>query len=47
MRLALLISLLTLTACGIDGDPEPRASDPRQTGISLSGDARIGVVGSL
>ncbi len=39
-RLAILIAL-ALAACGADGAPEPR-----QTGISVSGDARIGVRGS-
>ena len=33
--------LLTLAACGADGAPEPR-----QPGIAISGDARIGVRGS-
>jgi len=36
----LLLACLTLAACGADGAPEP----PSKTGITLSGDARIGVV---
>ena len=47
MSLLLLSGLLALTACGLDGEPEPQTSDPRQPGISVSGDARIRVVGSL
>jgi len=36
----LLLACLTLAACGADGAPEP----PSKTGITISGDARIGVV---
>jgi hypothetical protein len=36
----LLLACLTLAACGADGAPEP----PTKSGITLSGDARIGVV---
>ena len=40
-RLTLVVlSALTLAACGADGAPEP----PSNTGITISGDARIGVV---
>ncbi len=43
-RLLLLASLalatLALAACGADGAPEP----PAKSGVSLTGDARIGVV---
>jgi outer membrane biogenesis lipoprotein LolB len=38
-RLILLASLL-LAACGADGPPQP----PVQTGITISGDAQIGIV---
>jgi predicted small lipoprotein YifL len=38
-RLA-LIALLTLAACGADGAPEP----PTKSGITVSGEAQIGVV---
>jgi uncharacterized lipoprotein YmbA len=41
MRLA-VIALLLLAGCGVDGEPEPK-----NTGIVVSGEARIGVVGSL
>ena len=40
MRTLLIISALALAACGADGDPEPV-----EGGISISGEARIGVVG--
>jgi hypothetical protein len=36
----MLIACLALAACGADGPPEP----PSKSGISLTGDARIGVV---
>lgn len=36
----LLLACLTLAACGADGAPEP----PSKTGITISGDARVGVV---
>ncbi len=41
-----LLALLALTACGADGDPLP----PTKTvtpGVTISGEARIGVAGSL
>jgi predicted small lipoprotein YifL len=43
MRLALL-SLVLLAACGADGPPEPPASQAPASGISITGDARAGVV---
>ena len=42
-RLALVFALLTLAACGADGPPEPVGG----SGVSASGTAKIGVVGSL
>jgi hypothetical protein len=36
----LLLACLTLAACGADGAPEP----PTKSGITLSGDAQVGVV---
>lgn len=42
MRIAVLLSVLALAACGADGDPAPV-----ETGVSTSGEARIGVTGSL
>ena len=40
-KLAILIAL-GLAACGADGEPEPR-----QSNVAITGDARIGVRGSL
>lgn len=42
MRLLAILSLLILAACGADGDPTPV-----EGGISVSGEARIGVSGRL
>jgi hypothetical protein len=36
----LLLACLALAACGADGAPEP----PTKSGITVSGDAEIGVV---
>ena len=36
----LLLACLTLAACGADGAHEP----PAKTGITISGDARVGIV---
>lgn len=45
MRIAPLLPLLALlAACGADG--RPTAPEP-QTGVTLSGDARLGVTGKL
>ncbi len=41
--LSALACLMILSACGADGEPET----PTKTGVSVSGDARIGVVGTL
>lgn len=42
MKWALPILILALAACGADGEPEPV-----EPGIAVSGEARIGVTGSL
>ncbi len=49
MRLPIaLVALLALTACGVDGPPQPPAAKPAsKSGFSISGDARVGVVGKL
>lgn len=36
----LLLATLALAACGADGAPEP----PSKSGISISGEAQVGVV---
>ncbi|MEO1536930.1 MAG: argininosuccinate lyase [Pseudomonadota bacterium] len=41
-RVALLLAFLALVACGIDGEPSKPGG-----GVSVSGDVRVGVVGSL
>lgn len=46
MRIAALLSVLLFAACGADGPPEKQTPEP-PTGLSVSGDARIGVVGSF
>lgn len=43
IRAAALAALLGLAACGADGPPEPQ----RETGVSVSGTATIGVSGRL
>lgn len=40
MRFILLISVVLLSACGADGPPER----PTKSGVSLSGEARVGIV---
>jgi hypothetical protein len=42
--LALLLPVF-LAACGADGAPVPPESSAPQSGVAISGDARIGVVG--
>jgi uncharacterized lipoprotein YajG len=39
-RLGLLACLVLLAACGADGEPQP----PVKPGVTISGDAQIGVV---
>ncbi len=41
MRVARLLALLTLAACGVDGPPQPPGTAP---GVSLSGEVQMGVV---
>ena len=42
MRWLALLLAAALAACGADGDPEPVGS-----GVQISGEARIGVSGTL
>lgn len=39
----LLLACLTLAACGADGPPET-PKKPANPGITMSGDARVGIV---
>lgn len=48
IRLATVaLSLTLLAACGADGPPQPPAQADTRPGITLSGEARIGVVKTL
>lgn len=51
MRAAVALSLagLTLAACGVDGPPQRPVEQPlqQQIGISIGGDARVGVSARL
>ena len=42
-RILLLLALLLLAACGVDGAPTP-PSPAAQTGISITGQVQVGVV---
>lgn len=44
MRSLALFCLLTLAACGADGAPERPLAATAATGVTLSGDAQVGVV---
>ncbi|WP_380054663.1 hypothetical protein ACFE33_14105 [Falsihalocynthiibacter sp. SS001] len=47
MKILLPIALIvTLSACGVDGEPTPPAETP-ETGVSISGDIRMGVAKKL
>ena len=44
MRILAVLAVLTLAACGADGAPTKPAAKPATTsGVSISGDARMGV----
>lgn len=45
MRLTILLTVLTLAACGVDGPPQSPQSP--QPGVTITGDARVGVTGTL
>ncbi len=45
MRWAVLLTILTLGACGVDGEPRPPQS--QQPAVTITGDATIGVTGTL
>ena len=40
-----LIAIFALAACGVDGAPTPPAA--KTTGVSISGEAAIGVTGKF
>ena len=41
--LAGLMIVALLAACGADGEPMPPRGEPAQTGVTISGSARVGV----
>ncbi len=45
MRPILLISLLALAACGADGAPVPPSQSAAQPGLTIAGQAKVGIVG--
>lgn len=44
MRPILLISLLALAACGADGAPVPPSQSAAQPGLTITGQAKVGIV---
>jgi predicted small lipoprotein YifL len=42
--LTTLLACLTLAGCGADGPPQAPASSTPPPGLTISGDARIGIV---
>lgn len=42
MRVVVLLAALVLAGCGVDGEPEPKGP-----GIAISGEATIGISGTL
>ena len=42
-----LLIVALLAACGADGPPVPPTKADVQSGVQISGQARVGVVGSL
>lgn len=48
IRAASLVAVLALAACGVDGAPKPPAAKTTPPpGLSISGEARVGVVSRL
>lgn len=45
MRLIVALSLSLLAACGADGPPVAPSQAVTQPGISVSGQAKVGIVG--
>ena len=46
IRLSLL-AVLALAACGVDGAPERPVQKPAQGNVTISGDARVGVLAQM
>ncbi|MDF3607663.1 hypothetical protein PE067_16870 [Paracoccus sp. DMF-8] len=47
MRYLAVIAVLALAACGVDGPPVAPGAAAPEPGVSISGEARIGVVSSI
>ncbi|WP_050761275.1 hypothetical protein [Jannaschia sp. CCS1] len=47
MRYLVVLSILALTACGVDGAPERPERAATTPGLSISGTAEIGISGAL
>jgi predicted small lipoprotein YifL len=47
MKFIALIALAALAACGVDGPPERPVEPKPQPGVSVSGDAQIGMRATL
>ncbi|WP_198590181.1 lipoprotein [Paracoccus zhejiangensis] len=47
MKLIALIALAALAACGVDGPPERPVEPKPQPGVTVSGEARIGMQATL
>ena len=46
MRFLAFLAIAALAACGVDGPPERPVAKPKQ-GVSISGDATVGVITEL
>jgi predicted small lipoprotein YifL len=46
-RIAFVLTLFALAACGVDGEPQAPAAKAPAPGVSISGEASVGVVGTL
>ena len=47
MRFALVTFALLLAACGADGPPRYQEREPAQRGVTMSGEAQIGMMVDL
>lgn len=47
MRFIVILSILALAACGVDGAPERPERAAPSPGLAISGTASVGVSGSL